>query len=313
MSSEQFEPASVSERRVREYLGRPSEIVDAMGEVDVLVVHGAPVTDEVLTASSALRLVCCARGGPVNVDLVSASERGIPVVTTPGKNAEAVADQTIAFLVMLARHLPQAQRSLQARGRMGDSAFEGREFVGEELGGRVLGLIGFGQVGRRVARRARAFGMELVVFDPFVGLDADDGVQQIGELRELLARSHFVSLHARATSENADLIGAREFALMRPGAYFVNTARETLVDEAALEAALASGHLAGAALDVLKPRPNGERHPLLEYENVIVTPHIGGATKETLLRGVGMIADEIERFAAGSPLVNVIAPQVIRA
>jgi len=127
----------------------------------------------------------------------------------------------------------------------------------------------------------------------------------VATLEELLARSDFVSLHARATPDNGHLFNAAAFAQMRPGAYFVNTAREGLVDESALDDALASGHLAGAALDVFEHRSEPGAHPLLRHPNVVLTPHIGGATHETLLRGVQMIAGEIERFAQGEPLINV--------
>ncbi len=268
--------------------------------------HGAPVTDEVLAAGSGLRLVCCARGGPVNVDVAAATVRRIPVVNTPGKNADAVADQTIAFLVMLARGFPRAQQFLMGGGRLGESAYEGAQFLGHELGGHVLGLVGYGNVGRRVCRRALAFGMIVAVYDPFVEVGNGDGARQVRTLTDLLAMADFVSLHVRASGQTENLIGAEEFGQMKPGAYFVNTAREALVDEGALEAALASGHLAGAALDVVRPRSGTGPHPLLKLGNVVITPHIGGATHETLLRGATMVVDEIMRFAAGQPLASVV-------
>jgi D-3-phosphoglycerate dehydrogenase len=294
---------------VREYVGDPAEIARRMAGVEGLVVHGAPVTEEVLDASDRLRLVCCARGGPVNVDLGAASARGLPVVTTPGKNAEAVADQTLAFMVMLARRFPHAQRFLLEGNRVGESAFEGAQFFGHELAGHVLGLVGYGNVGRRVARRALAFGIEVVAFDPFQEVNGDGAVRQVGDLDELLALGDFISLHARATPENVDLFDRNAFGQMRRGGYFINTARETLVDEQALDDALASGHLGGAALDVVRTRAvSPGPHPLLRHPNVVLTPHIGGATHETLLRGARMLAGEIERFTRGEPLVNVIGP-----
>jgi len=298
---------------IREYAGDPREIIEWIVGVEVLVVHGAPVTDEVLDASDMLRLVCCARGGPVNVDVAAASERSIPVVTTPAKNADAVADQTLAFMVMLARRFPHAQRFLLEGNGVGDSAFQGARFFGHDLGGHVLGLVGYGNVGHRVARRARAFEMKVIVFDPYLDLEGDENVEQVADLETLLERAHFVSLHARATPENENLLGHSAFARMRLGSYFVNTARETLVDEEALDEALSSGRLAGAALDVVRPRNASGPHPLLRHENVVLTPHIGGATHETLLRGATMVAEEIKRFAAGEPLVNVINRQAVDA
>jgi D-3-phosphoglycerate dehydrogenase len=301
-----------SERRIREYAGSPGQISERLTDHDALVVHGGAVTDAVLDAAPGLRLVCCARGGPVNVDIEAATARGIPVATTPGKNAEAVADLTIAFLVILARGVIRAASFLAGGGRVGESTFEGAEWFGHDLGGHLLGLVGYGQVGRRVALRAVAMGMAVASCDPFVApaAMAADGVRP-AELGELLAEARFVSLHARQPATGPDLFGRPEFARMRAGSFFINTARETLVDEEALFAALSSGHLAGAALDVLRRRAAGEANPLLGLANVVATPHIGGATFETLDRGATMVAEEIERFAAGSALLNVVNPKVL--
>jgi D-3-phosphoglycerate dehydrogenase / 2-oxoglutarate reductase len=300
-----FTPTSESEHKLREYQGSPAELAERIPGTEVLVVHGAPVTVAVLDASPELRLVCCARGGPVNIDVDAVTARGLPLVNTPGKNADAVADLTVAFMVMLARGVPQAQRFL-ADGHQLRSNWDGVRFLGCDVRGQALGLVGYGQVGRRVAERAHAFGATVLVYDPYV--EPDGPVQRLDTLEELLARSTFVSLHARATPDNENLIDAAALAQMRPGACLINTARETLVDEAALDEALASGHLAGAALDVFHPLDQEGRqvHPLLRHHNVVLTPHIGGATHETLLRGAEMIAEEITRFSAGEPLLNQV-------
>jgi D-3-phosphoglycerate dehydrogenase / 2-oxoglutarate reductase len=292
-------PRTPSEQRLREYAGSPDELVALLPGHDVLVVHGAAVSDAVL-AVSGLRLVCCARGGPVNVDVAAAAKRGIPVTKTPGKNAQAVVELTIGFLIMLARGVYRAQRSLLDRGALG-STFEGAEFFGIELAGRTLGLVGYGQVGRRVGRAASALGMRVLAHDPGVSAgDYSDGVEPAAFDR-VVSASEFVSLHARFTPENEDMMSAAQFAAMRPGAFFINTAREGLVDEAALADALRSGHLGGAALDVVRPSAAG-RNPLLDLPDVVVTPHIGGATAETVERGVAMVAADIDRFARGEPL-----------
>jgi D-3-phosphoglycerate dehydrogenase / 2-oxoglutarate reductase len=297
-----FAASTASERRLREYLGSPGQVADRMHGVDVLVVHAAPVTQDVVDASGELRLVCCARGGPVNVDIDALSNRGIPLINTPGKNAEAVADLTVAFLVMLARGLPKAIRFAAAGGDVGDN-WVGAKFMGSDLRDHTLGIVGYGQVGRRVAHRVAAFGMTVLAYDPFV---AATDVEQVQTVQELLGRSDFVSLHARATPDNVHLIGGDAFAAMKPGSFLINTARESLVDEDALDAALASGHLAGVALDVFRQGSAGERPALLRHENVVLTPHIGGATSETLLQGALTIAREIERFAADEPLTHVV-------
>ncbi len=300
-----FHPTSASEAKLQEYQGDPAEVAEHMDGVEVLVVHGAPVTDAVLDASSELRLVCCARGGPVNVDVDAVNARGLPLVTTPGKNAEAVADQTLAFLVMLARGFPKAQQFIERGGHVTDN-WAGALFLGNDLRGHTLGLVGFGRIGQRVARRALSFGMRVLAFDPYWADGEHGEVERVLKLEELLRRSDFVSLHARASAENENLFGAAEFARMKPGACFVNTARETLVDEEALDEALASGRLRGAALDVVRPSAQANRHRLLRHENVVITPHIGGATRETLVQGAEMLAAEIARFAAGEPMVNVV-------
>jgi D-3-phosphoglycerate dehydrogenase len=294
-------PETRSERSLREHTGSPEEIIEQIDDVEILVVHGAPVTDAVLERPS-LQLVCCARGGPVNVDVEAASRRGLPVVTTPGKNAEAVAELTIAFLIMLARGVRAAQAFVEGGGVV-RSAFEGSRFFGGNLSGRVLGLVGFGNVGRMVAPRAHALRLRVLAFDPNVDDDELERAHvEAVDLLTLLNRSDFVSLHARAGLDNENLFDAEAFAGMKAGSYFINTARETLVDESALGAALASRHLAGAALDVVRPYPGGAPHPLLAHPNVIITPHIGGATQETLFLGARMVAEEITRFVADEPL-----------
>jgi len=298
-------PKTESERRLREVNGNPGQVIAFLDRHEVLVLQGAAVTDAVLDASPELRLVCCARGGPVNVDLVAATERGIPVVTTPGKNADAVADLTIAFVIMLTRRLPEVARFIEGGGEFGHDNYEGRSWFGHDLAGMVLGLVGCGQVGRRVAQRARAFGMRVLAHDPFLGVGALTEVgAEPADLDGLLAESDLVSLHARAGG-GPPLIGQAQVARMKRGSFLINTARDTLVDEGAIREALASGHLAGAAFDLVGPSPASGLHPLLAFPNVIITPHIGGSTQETLQNAAEMAAAEIERVAAGEPLLNV--------
>ena len=302
-----FVPMTPSERAIRECAGNPQQLVNALDGDEILLVHGAPVTDAVLDASPNLKLVGVARGGPVNVDLAAASDRGIAVITAPGRNADAVADLTLAYMVMLARGIMTSVEFVTRGGRVGDSAFEGAQFFGHELGGHVLGLVGYGNVGSRVARRALAFGMPVLVYDPYVAADQVEspGIE-MADLDELLARSDFVSLHARVTPETVDFFDAKKFGKMKRGAFFINSAREALVDEQALYEALILKHLAGAALDVLKPWPEDTPSPLVSLPNVIITPHIGGATHEAALRGVQILAAQIDRYLAGQPMQHVV-------
>jgi D-3-phosphoglycerate dehydrogenase / 2-oxoglutarate reductase len=302
-------PRTESEQRLREYVGDPAEVARAVAGHDALIVHGAPVSSEVLDAAP-LRLVCCARGGPVNVDVAAATDRGIPVVNTPGKNAEAVAELTIAFALLLIRAVPQASRHLTDGGGFAGSVFEGREFFGREAPSLTLGLVGLGHVGREVARRARVLGFTVVGYDPkppavLPGVD-------LVSLDTLLDRSDVVSLHARLTPQNRHMFSWDTFTQMRPGSYFINTAREALVDEAALGRALEAGILAGAALDVLERPLAGDRHRLLDQPNVFITPHIGGATAETLARGARRAVAAVADLLAGRVPSDVVNPQVLR-
>lgn len=299
-------PRTPSEQRLKETFGSPAAVIDALDRHEVIVFQGAAISDAVLDAASGLRAICCARGGPVNVDLAAATERGIPVVTTPGKNADAVADLTIGFMVMLERRLAEVVRHVEAGGVFGHDNYEGSRWFGHDLAGKVLGLVGFGQVGSRVAKRALAVGMRVIVHDPFVpaAAVAEAGAEPV-DLETLLTSADVISLHARASTDNRHLIGRAEVARMKPGCLLINTARDTLVDEEALIEGLASGRLAGAALDLVSPSPSTGRHPLLAFPNVIITTHIGGATFETLTHAAEMIAAEIERLDAGEPLRNV--------
>lgn len=302
-----FIPTSPSERTIREYAGNPQQLVEALEGVEALLVHGAPVTDAVLDASPRLKIVGIARGGPVNVDLAAASRRGIAVITAPARNADAVADLSLAFMVMLARNMTGSIKYVSDGGRVGDSAFEGAQFFGHELGGQMLGLVGYGNVGRRVASRAAAFGMSILVFDPYI--DASQVEQPAGKIErldDLLAGADFVSLHARVTPETVNFFDAQKFDRMKPGAFFINTARETLLDEQALYHALQSGRLAGAALDVLRPWTQDVANPLVGLPNVIITPHIGGATHEAALRGVQILAAQIKCYQNGQPMQYMV-------
>jgi D-3-phosphoglycerate dehydrogenase / 2-oxoglutarate reductase len=301
--------ATASADGVREYLGDPAEVAAAVAGHDVLAVHGAPVTAKVLDCAP-LQLVCCARGGPVNVDVVAATARGIPVATAPGRNATAVAELTIAFALLLIRAVPAASRSLLDGGPLAASTYEGREFMGTEAGSTTLGLVGVGHVGREVAVRALALGFRVLGYDPVPPLQLPAGLDLVN-LDELLSRSDIVSVHARASANNRHMFDAATFARMRPGACFINTARESLVDETALLHAVSSHRLAAAAVDVAERPADGFRHPLLDLPNVLVTPHIGGATRETLRRGADLAAAAIAALLAGATLPSLANPEVL--
>ena len=280
-------------------------VVAAAAQCDVIVVHGAPVSAQVLALPD-LQLVCCARGGPVNVDVAAATALGIPVVNSPGKNARAVAELTVAFSLLLLRRIPKSVRYLLDGGALAESAFEGRDFFGREASDSVLGLVGLGHVGREVAELANRLGMKVLGYDPYAPAPAIDGVELV-ELDNLLARSDIVSLHARETGDNRRFFNAQLIARMRSGSALINTAREALVDEDALLVAIRSGHLSGAALDVVE-NSSSSRHPLLDEPSVVITPHLGGATDETLERGAAMVASAVRALVNGEPLPYLVNP-----
>ena len=306
-------PKTDSEKRIREYLGTPEQVISELKGEEIVVVHGAPVTEEVLKAAKGLKLLCCARGGPVNVDLKAATARGIPVVTAPGKNAEAVAELTIALMVMVARNFKRGDAHVRKVRLVGQDNYEGAQFIGHELDGKTLGIIGLGRVGSRVAKRALAFGMTVVAYDPFLTRQTIESAgARAADLETLLASSDYVSLHARESKENENMLGRKEFQMMKKGAYFINTSRPSMVDEDALFEALTKGNLAGAAMDVVRFVPGRPTSPFIDLENVIVTPHIGGATFETTAKGASIVAGQIRRFLAGQKLETVINPETIR-
>ncbi|MFI5083569.1 MAG: NAD(P)-dependent oxidoreductase, partial [Streptosporangiales bacterium] len=245
-----------------------------------------------------------------NVDVAAASRRGIPVTNAPGRNAQAVAELTIAFALMLVRGVPASARYLVDGGQLAENTYEGSEFIGSEAARMTLGLVGLGNVGREVAARGRVLGFTMLGYDPVRPATVPPGVTMV-TLDDLLSHSGLISLHARATPDNWHLLGAAAFARMPRGAFFINTARESLVDEEALAAALTSHTLAGAALDVVKRPPDGDRHPLLDLPNVIITPHIGGATWETLQRGAEMTASAVARLASGEIPDHLVNPEVL--
>jgi len=268
---------------------------------DVLIVEADLVHAEVLDACR-LSVIGCCRGEPVNIDLALATAKGVPVFHTPGRNADAVADITLTFMLMLTRRLPAIEAAYRGGGaRQVEQASDFLElykrFTGVELGGLTVGLVGLGAVGREVAARLVPFKARVVAYDPYVTA-APPGVTLVA-LDELLRQSDVVSLHAPVTPETTGLVSRERLALMKPTAFFVNTARAALTDEDALYDMLRAGRLAGAALDVLSVEPLQPDNRFLALPNVIVTPHIGGATVDVTRHHSEILVDAIERHLRG--------------
>ena len=255
-------------------LGEP-ELMPLVADIDAWIVRGATkVTRRLIDAAPRLRWIGRAGAGLDNIDVAAAKARGIEVLNVPGANAVAVAELVFGLLLALLRHLPEADASVR-RGEWDKSRFMGRE-----LRGKTLGIAGLGKIGSAVAQRARAFEMTCLGHDPLVDAAASRarGAEPV-PLNALLTRSDIVTLHVPITPETKGMIGAAQIARMPRGAILVNAARGGLVDEGALLAALESGALSGAALDVLADEPP-KGSPLLGHPRVVVTPHIGAATVE---------------------------------
>jgi D-3-phosphoglycerate dehydrogenase / 2-oxoglutarate reductase len=287
-----------------EFMGRPEDFVEVLDGVEILVNHLAPVTGWLLDRCPELRLIAVSRGGPTNIDMAAARARGVAVVNAPGRNASAVAEFTIGAILVETRLIRVGHESLRQGVWRGD--LYRADVTGDELCEMTVGIIGYGHIGTRVVRLLKPFGCRILVDDPYVPLsdqDRADGVEA-ADLKTLLDRADVVSLHARVTPETRGFLAAPQFARMKRGAYFINTARGPMVDYAALYEALVAGHLRGAMLETFWQEPPPPDAPLLRLPNVTLTPHIAGASLKTVRHAAAMIADEVGRYLRGEPFAN---------
>jgi D-3-phosphoglycerate dehydrogenase len=270
---------------------------------DAVIVESDLVGPEVL--KTGVRFVAATRADPVNVDIQAAKDAGVPVIRCPGRNADAVAELAIALLFAVARRVLPADDDVRAGQVYRDGSIPYQRFRAWELQGRTAGLVGLGAVGRATKWRLEGLGLRVVAFDPYTD-------EKTVSLDELLGQSDVVSMHAPVTPETTGMIGAPQFAAMPDGAIYLNTARAKLHDTNALVGALESGHLGGAGLDHFEGEHLPTDHPLVSMSNVVLTPHIGGATWDTECRQATIVADELTRLLAGEDLRHLVNPEVLQ-
>ncbi|CAA9415369.1 MAG: D-3-phosphoglycerate dehydrogenase [uncultured Rubrobacteraceae bacterium] len=302
-AEDQHHLQQVMEQDGPEAVPTPEEIIEAVGDAEVIAVHFAPIPEAVLEAGPNLQAVVVARAGYENVNVEVASARGIAVVNLVGRNASAVAEQAIALMLAETRDIARVDRGIRA-GKWP------KEFpqTPYDLYGCTVGLIGFGQVARQLAPRLSGFNVQLLVYDPYVDEEtiSSYGGEKVEEMERVFRESDFVSLHARLTDETRRFIGKEHFELMKPTAYFINNARSRMVRYDDLYEILKKGRIAGAALDVHDDEPLGEGNPWVELENVTLTPHIAGTTTSTWENSVRMVAQAVREIVETGHATNTV-------
>lgn len=289
---------------LKEYMGSADDVVQATGDAEILVTHLAPLSAAIMEQLPDLKFVAVSRGGPVNINMQAARQHGIIVVNTPGRNASAVAEFTIGAILAETRNITKGHDALRRGDYRGD--LYRADVTGRELHEMTVGVVGYGEVGRRVIKFLKAFGCRILVSDPYVQLSAEDlrdGVIQTS-FESLLAEADVITLHARVTAETTHMINEPTLRKMKPDATLVNTARGPLVDYEALTTVMQEGHLRGAMLETFGIEPVPADWPLLKLPNVTLTPHIAGASVHTVRYAANLAAEEVRRYLAGEPNMN---------
>ncbi|MBP3039442.1 2-hydroxyacid dehydrogenase [Bacillaceae bacterium Marseille-Q3522] len=302
------------------------ELMEKTKDADIIIVSYDDITRNVIENAPNLKLIACTRATPVNVDMKAAKERGIPVIYTPGRNSDSTTEFTIGLILSIARNIPMAYKALKEGKYTGDpnsvkhtkSGLKAdviwdmkadapyMVFKGTQLKGKTLGIVGYGSIGRRVGKIARAFGMSLIIFDPFVcPIDIGEiGVEKVENLEDLMKNSDFITCHMKVTPETTGVISKDMISLMKPTAYFINSSRGAILDESALIQALKDKRIAGAAFDVYASEPISKEHPYVtELDNVVITPHIAGATNDVLVNHTIQVVSDVRRFLDGKRLL----------
>ncbi|WP_286976536.1 2-hydroxyacid dehydrogenase [Acetomicrobium sp. UBA5826] len=294
---------------VKECSGNPDELMPLVKDADVLVVDTAPVTEALLKAASKLKAIACTRGGPVNVNIKACTSMKIPLFNSPGRNESAVVEFTVGATLALMKNMALGHYELKRGIWRGDLYLYDK--VGPELSDLTVGIVGYGKVGRNVAKMFSLFGCQVLVYDPYVtpSIIEEEGYKSTG-FEELLKTADVVSLHVRFSPETEKMMDESKFNLMKSTSYFVNTARGGIVDYDALYEALAKGKIKGAALDVFDPEPLPPDHPLTNLDNVLLTPHIAGASQKSAIRGIETVAGSLYLYFDKGELKNCVNKEI---
>ncbi|MBM3945254.1 MAG: hypothetical protein FJ317_07200 [SAR202 cluster bacterium] len=277
------------------------------GGFSILIIESDFVFEETFDAAPGLKLIGICRAATSHVDLETATLRGVPVVHAPGRNARAVAEHVLGLLLGLARHIPHAHAYTRT-GQWNDPVEPYTRFRGVELSGKTLGIVGLGAIGRVLVQLTQGFGMRILAHDPYV-TDAPSGVS-LTELDGLLATSDFIVTLAPPSPSTAGLLDTRRLALVKPTSFLVTASGAGIAVQDALVHALRERRIAGAAIDVFDTHPVAPDSPFLTLDNVVLTPHIGGATNETVARHSAMMVEEVRRHLAGERPVHLANPDV---
>lgn len=278
------------------------QLLSIIGEYDAFVVRSETrVTSNIIDKASKLKVIARAGVGVDNIDVEAATARGILVINSPEGNTLAAAELTMALLLSLSRNIPQADDSVKS------GKWERKRFTGVEVYGKILGLIGLGKIGREVARRARAFEMQVIAYDPFLSADSAQAIGvELVDLSELYRRSDFISLHVPRMKETLGLIDEQAFRQMKRGVRLINASRGGIIDESALLTAIEHGRVAGVALDVFTKEPPSLDDPLIRMPNVVTTPHLGASTQEAQTKVAVDVAEQIVDVLQGRPARSAV-------
>lgn len=279
----------------------PDYLLEKVKDAEILITQFCPVNRKVIDNCPKLKIIGVLRGGYENINIDYAASKGIKVLNTPGRNADAVADFTVGAIICEARNIARGHYGIKTGKWIREYSNSG---MIPDLPGRAVGLIGFGEIGRKTAQRLRGFDMDILVFDPYCN-NFPEYVKSV-DLKTLMRESDFVSLHARLTEDNRHLINTELISLMKITAYVINTSRAGLIDEAALCEALKSKKIAGAFLDVFEDEPPGLDHPLVKLENVTLTPHMAGGSNDAFLNSPVKLAAEINKHLRSETCIGII-------